>query len=146
MSALIEYSSTATTHFSLAPGTTENLTLAQQRELLSFYAIHSPALYFIPRTHAGAPPPDSIYISNAATIHDYVIYQGRRITPSAFDGNAGSSIIQYDFGGRRFVGEVATILTHIQPIPDGSVMRQHLLAVKWFVQDKDYDTSIWDTL
>lgn len=146
MSALIDYSSTATTHFSLTPGTMENLTLAPQHDLLSFYAIHSPALYFIPCTYAGAPLPDSIYILNAATIHDYVIYQGQRITPSAFDGNAGSSIIQYDFGGWRFVGEVVTILTHIQPIPDGSVMRQYLLAIKWFVRDKEYDTSIWDPL
>lgn len=136
----------ATTHFSLGPYTRQNLTLEQQRQVLTFYESHRPNISFISRTHTGQAPPGSVYISNAARVHNYVIYQGRRITPSAFNGNAGNSLIQYMFNGRRYVGEVANIFTHIQTYSDDSVLMQYFIAVRWLSADDTFDTSIWDPL
>lgn len=51
------------------------------------------------------------------------------------------------FNGRRYVGEVANIFTHIQPYNDDeSVLNQYFLAVRWLSADKEFDTSIWDPL
>ena len=135
--------SSATTQFSLSTGARSHLQLAQQAELIAFYKVHRPDLHLIPRTYPN-PPEGATFISSSVTFHDHVILHGRRITTSSFNGAAGNSIIQYQLNGQRFVGEIASILTHIQPPKNGQPLNEHLLVVKWLVHDPTYDTSPWD--
>ncbi|KII90042.1 hypothetical protein PLICRDRAFT_29188 [Plicaturopsis crispa FD-325 SS-3] len=81
------------------------------------------------------------FVNGRAQFHDHVILDGRRIIPSSSLSKASASIVQADFGGTRYVGQVLEILTHQQAKIEGC---STLLRVRWFRRRGNTDTSAWD--
>ncbi|THH06302.1 hypothetical protein EW145_g4183 [Phellinidium pouzarii] len=76
-----------------------------------------------------------------ADFHTYIIIDGRRITPSTSATKAPNSIIQTEFDGQVYAGQVISVLTHSQFRIAQSTT---LLHVHWFRRLTEVDTSLWD--
>jgi hypothetical protein len=63
------------------------------------------------------PPPRSQRLRRLGTFYDYIILDGRRITPTqrTLRKNAGSSLIKAVIQGQEFCGVVQSFFRHHQP-------------------------------
>ena len=87
------------------------------------------------------PSPTANHFISVAKFFSYMIKDGQRITVSSSAKNAPNSIIQMEFGGQIFVGQVISIIQHRQiGIGHPIVFTQ----VHWFRRSDDVDTDIWD--
>lgn len=127
----------------MSHGTRSYMTPAQQREILDIYAQTHPDLQLMISAEGGLPPGWS-HLHDSVMLHDYVVLDGRRITPSTFNGPAPDSLIQIQYSGRRWVGEIVVLVTHLQPIDNRRTARQHLAGVRWLKPHETMDTSPWD--
>ncbi|GJF00872.1 hypothetical protein PsYK624_171740 [Phanerochaete sordida] len=130
------------TSFAMGPGPRRFLSLDQQQQLIQAYRHAFPAIPLVLSTDPN-PPRNAHYFNSGAIHHEYLVLHGRRITPSRFDGHASNSIIQRNFNGRRYVGEVMVILSHTQPTGPDKTIQLYLLGVRWF-RRASFDTSPWD--
>ncbi|KAH9911971.1 hypothetical protein B0H21DRAFT_714183, partial [Amylocystis lapponica] len=127
--------------FSLDGGTQEVLERTLQLELRQFYEHKYPMIPIVDIT-CPSPPPAAHFLHTTIRKHNHVVLDGRRIRPSRGQGTyAPDSIIQANFAGTRYVGEVFQVLTHFQP---GVGRETHLLHVQWFRRLTGIDTSPWD--
>lgn len=119
------------------------MSLSQQREILGIYAQTHPDLRLMISAE-GDEEQGWSYLNNSVMLHDYIVLDGRRITPSAFDGYAPNSLIQIQYCGQRWVGEIVVLITHLQPVDERRMARQHLAGVRWLKRHETMDTSPWD--
>lgn len=128
----------------MGPSKQAHLPPDQLPVLLDIYKRTLPA-YPIALSTEVAPGNNVSFLVPVVFYHDYMVLQGRRITPSAFNGHSPNSIVQCLFEGKRYAGEVAAIVSHVQTVRNQKdvVLRQHLLAVRWFRRLQDFDASIW---
>jgi hypothetical protein len=134
---------TVNRRFSLGPGVTKAIDRKQLHHLLVFYHTTHPearvldhATYVDDLEHAN-------YLNIHARFHKYMFLQGRKISPSTSLSNACNSIIQVDFDGVLYAGQVFSVVTHHQP----QVEKEEILfEVSWFERLEDADTSHWDPL
>lgn len=80
------------------------------------------------------------FLVSRARSHKYLVLDGRRILPSQSLTKANNSIIQADFDGIRYAGQIIKIFAHEQPEVPG---RSTLVSVRWFKR-VDVDTTKWD--
>ena len=90
-------------------------------------------------------PEDADVLNPQVFFHDYVILHGRRVVCSDFKGYAPDSLVQYQHGDKRWVGEVKYICTHVQPLRGhAKPLRHQFFGVRWFERCEDADLSVWD--
>lgn len=128
--------------FVFGPGTRETLSLEQQAAFLQLYMDQYPTAQIYARTDASAPR-DATFLNSSIMVFTHVTLRGRRITPSRFNGYAPNAIVQANWNGTRYAGEVAFIGTHQQPTRGGT-LKNHLFGIRWFVRDRTFDTGFWD--
>ena len=133
----------------LGCGTTEILSLEDQKLLLQFYQTYLPNDNIIARSQIGEATDNinqtrPIFLNNEATFHKHIFIGGRRVDPSDLRSKASSSIIQLYVNEQWYVGEVTGILSHVQPQSNQLPLRSYLLRVHWFVKCDFVDTRAWD--
>ena len=84
---------------------------------------------------------DLNFITGRAKFASHIVVDGRRILPSNSSSNAPNSIIQMEFNGELYVGQVTDIFTHHQRHVEKSL---NFLRVLWFRRLTTLDTGIWD--
>lgn len=131
---------TVSRRFSLGPDVRRSLTARQEDHLVTFYSNSTPDARVIART-ASTLDDSPNFVSGSARFHSHIILDGRRIIPSTSLHKASASIVQADFSGTRYVGQVTEILTHQQPRVGE---RTTLLNVRWFRRHRKIDTTPWD--
>lgn len=84
----------------------------------------------------------SVYLTDTADIHRYLLFRGKRITPSMDSYAAPNALIQTHVGMNVYVGQVHDIFSHTQKGVDG---RRVLLYVKWFkpLRPGVLDANFW---
>ncbi|KAJ7665810.1 hypothetical protein B0H17DRAFT_1090260 [Mycena rosella] len=95
-------------------------------------------------TRARPAEGNSQMLGSFAETYDYVLLDGRRLTPTTRSkrSSAGSSIIQFQFNGEPYAGEIRVIFRHKQTgVPSSE---DTLLAfVAWMKTPLDDDEFIW---
>ncbi|EMD32048.1 hypothetical protein CERSUDRAFT_77644 [Gelatoporia subvermispora B] len=130
-------------HWALGPAARVMMDPTLQTQLLQYYDERYPQSQIV-STFAQQRQPGETFLNTQVSIHDYLILRGRRITVSKFNGKSPDSLVQANFGGRRYVGEVEGILSHRQLMSETRLPEAYLLQVRWFSKLQDIDTSIWD--
>lgn len=130
----------ANVRFSLGTGTRGYLDREDQDDLLLHYHTCYPDSLVIGR-HEDSELDNPNHLFNLGIIHRNLVLDGRRITPSHSLTHAHNSIVQADFDGIRYVGQLFKIFSHDQP---GVHNRSHLASVRWFKRTDAVDTSPWD--
>ena len=116
------------------------MSTTDQAQILQYYELTFPNADVISRnTESHLAEPN--YIVSRGYIHKHLILDGRHIVPSESLTDAKSSIIQADYNGVRFVGQIVKIISHEQPRISG---REHFASIRWFKRLADFDTSRWD--
>ena len=134
------HSFTVGIRFSLGDATKMSLPLEDQSDLLEYYHNTFPDAAVIACSSDFDLEEPNFLISRGLS-HKHLILDGRHLLPSESLTKAHSSIIQADFDGVRYVGQVVKIFSHDQPdIPNC----QHLVSVHWFKRLEGFDTSHWD--
>lgn len=88
---------------------------------------------------------DLNFVNNLGKIASYAVVDGRRITASRSSMKAPNSIIQMEFDGDVFVGQVTDIFSHRQKGLDaGRDESVHLFRIQWFRPYESINTDIWD--
>ncbi len=128
----------------MGPAIRVELSRAQQSGLIDYYLTKFPALDLVDRASAIHASTSTNFFYNQALVHDHVVINGRKITPSHFNGVAPNSIVQIIVGGVWHVGEVLTIITHRQPRNLQSTLEERVLHVRLFVATQDVETTMWD--
>ncbi|KAK7059313.1 hypothetical protein R3P38DRAFT_2430742, partial [Favolaschia claudopus] len=114
-----------------------------------FYNKDSPRVHFL---LAANPAPNTEPLSDHARTYEWVLLDGRRITPtSRLQGNnpdLGSSIVQARINDTRHVGEIRSIFVHPQSNIDGA-SETILVAVAWMRRSthtplENQPVFIWD--
>lgn len=131
------------TRFTMGPSVQQYMKTFQMELIIEMYRLEHLLLRLIIASPRGVPP-SIVHLHSAANIHEHLILHGRRIIPSTFKGSTPNSIVQAQFNGRRRVGEVKVIISHIQPVPGREAMRKVLLGVQWFKEDVAMDKTPWD--
>ncbi|KZS99348.1 uncharacterized protein LAESUDRAFT_718710, partial [Laetiporus sulphureus 93-53] len=125
----------------LGAGKRQQLSRAQQKMLLQYYSDHYPLVEIVDISTM-SPQQGAVFLTTTVYVHDYLVLDGRRITPSRGVGwKAPNSIIQINLGNTRYVGELRAIITHRQVNIQES---QHLVHVEWFIDLANMDTSAWE--
>lgn len=110
---------------------------------MDYYSTTHPALRLVDRATTSHVDQSTNFLYRRAYLHDYAILNGRKITPSRFNGTAHNSIVQVFINETWYVGEVVTIMTHRQPSHLNAPIEEHLINVRWFVRSTIVDTSLW---
>jgi len=126
--------------FSMGPAVRKDLPPALQNDLLEYYNLTYPTIPIVSRA-AETSSSNTYFIHGSAHVHAHFILDGRRITSSASQTDASSSLIQLDADGVRYVGQIYNIITHRQP---GLNSPHYLLDVRWMRRCLDFDMSPWD--
>ncbi|KAL5489730.1 hypothetical protein ACEPAI_4562 [Sanghuangporus weigelae] len=123
---------------SLGPGIIDFFDRALQKPLLNYYETVYPEAGVCAQTSRSR---GGDHLVTQAEFCSYLIKDGRRITPSKSASKAPNSIIQMEFGGEIFVGQVISIFRHYQPSIGRRIVFLH---VCWFHRSRDVNTDIWD--
>ncbi|KAL5535628.1 hypothetical protein ACEPAF_3722 [Sanghuangporus sanghuang] len=110
-----------------------------QNSLLEYYQNSNPEAAIVSRTARFIKGMNLLNIK--AVFFSYLILQGRHIAPSAKASKAPNSIIQLEFNGELFVGQVINLFTHTQHNIRGPKIFLH---VRWFKPRNDVNTEDWD--
>ncbi|PSR77235.1 hypothetical protein PHLCEN_2v7996 [Hermanssonia centrifuga] len=123
------------------------LSLNNQSNFIQYYKQKYPDIDLLARTNPHAVE-WSNFLNNQVVFHNYVILSGRQIKPSKFDEYAPNSLIQYESSGQKYVGKVAFIASHYQPMNDQDLLREFLFGVRWLKRAsfQEFNTSTWDRL
>ena len=118
-----------------------HLSTTDQAQILWYYEMTFPNADVISHnTESHLAEPN--YIVSHGYIHKHLVLDSHHIVPSESLTNAKSSIIQADYNGVQFVGQIVKIISHEQPRISGC---EHFASICWFKQLADFDTSHWDT-
>jgi hypothetical protein len=131
------------TRFSLGPYVMKTLDRKDLAHLVSFYRSTYPTAHVTDHSTITDDYRNTNFVSNKAKSHSHLILDGRRITPSNSLKSAPNSIIQVQLDGKRYVGQMFSILTHRQP---GVNKDEILLDVRWFKRLENINTTHWDDL
>jgi hypothetical protein len=126
--------------FSLGDAVRTFLSAEDQRNLVEYYQTTYPDACVIPRD-TDTDTADANFLLSRSLTHKHLILDGRRILPSESLSNANSSIIQVDYDGTRYVGQLVKIISHDQP---QVARRHHFASVRWFKRLDNFDTARWD--
>ena len=128
------------TQFSLGDLIKSHLLTPDQAQILQYYQLAFPDANVISHnTESHLTEPN--YIISRGYTHKHLVLDGRCIIPSESLTDARSSIIQADYDGVRFVGQIVKIISHEQP----RISRhQHFASVRWFKRLEGFDISQWD--
>ena len=129
--------------FSLGPHTTQTLTRKDLTHLVSFYSSTYPEARVADHSTATDDFCNTNFVTNKAKRHKYLILDGRRIVPSESVFSAPNAIVQADLNGRRYVGQVFSVLTHKQRQVN---KEETLMDVRWFKRLENVNTAHWDDL
>ena len=131
------------TRFSLGPHTMRTLTRKDLAHLVSFYRSTHPDAQVVDHSTATDDYQNANFVTNKGKSHKHLILDGRRITPSDNLFSAPNAIVQVEFDGKRYVGQVFAVLTHKQRRVD---KEETLMDVRWFKRLEDINTAHWDDL
>ncbi|KAL5520523.1 hypothetical protein ACEPAG_9747 [Sanghuangporus baumii] len=123
---------------SLGEGVTKTLDRELWKALLEFYdEMYPEAKVCSPmdRSRSGN------HLITIAKCFSYLIKDGRRISSSTSAKKAPNSVIQIEFQGQIYIGQVVSIIRHTQLRIGHSILFVH---VKWFWASQEVDTTIWD--
>ncbi|KAL5476588.1 hypothetical protein ACEPAI_3268 [Sanghuangporus weigelae] len=123
---------------SLGAGVIQSLEKELWDPLLEFYDDTFPDAAVCPPTNRSR---HGNHLVTKAKFFSYFIKDGRRVTPSKSAEKAPNSIIQVEFDGRIFVGQVISVIQHLQLRIGRPIVFTH---VRWFRSSQDVDTTIWD--
>ena len=134
---------TVTKRFSLGPGTIKAVDRQLLTQLLKFYHTTHPDARVLDRSTFIHDITNANYINNQGTFRKYMFLNGRKISPSNSLDHAPNSIVQADFDGIRYVGQIFSIITHHQPLVEKD---ETLLVVPWFKRLENAESAHWDQL
>ena len=117
-----------------------HLSTTDQAQILRYYELTFPNADVIScNTESHLVEPN--YIVSHGYIHKHLVLDGWHIIPSESLTNAKSSIIQANYNGVQFLGQIVKIISHEQPWISG---HKHFASIHWFKRLADFDTSCWD--
>jgi len=111
--------------------------------LVTFYNLAYPDAHVLDHSTISDDDQNTNFVTSKAKVHKYLVLDGRRITATESTISAPNSIVQTDFDGTRYVGQVFAILSHRQPRVNKD---ETVLDVRWLCRLGNADTSHWDNL
>jgi hypothetical protein len=100
--------------FSLGDAIRTFLLPKDQCNLVKYYQITYPDACVIPRD-TDTDTTDTNFLLSQSLTHKHLILDGHHILPFESLSNANSSIIQVDYDGTRYIGQLVKIISHNQP-------------------------------
>ncbi|KAG2133009.1 hypothetical protein DEU56DRAFT_914034 [Suillus clintonianus] len=97
--------------FSLGASAFTTLSRQQQDQLIKFYESSYPNAKVVSRA-ASTNANDPNFLNSRARTFTHIVVDGHHILPSSSLNNASSSLVQADIGGRCYVGQVMSIISH----------------------------------
>lgn len=125
--------------FSLGASAFTTLSRQQQDQLMKFYESSYPNAKVVSRA-ASTNAIDPNFLNSHARTFMHIVVDGHRILPSSSLNNASSSLIQADIGGRCYIGQVMSIISHVQRHISREIT---LLEIRWLKEKLDVDMRDW---
>lgn len=126
--------------FSLGDTIRTFLSAEDQHNLVEYYQTTYPNACVIPHD-TDTDAADTNFLLSRLLTHKHLVLDGCRILPSESLSNTGSSIIQVDYNGTQYVGQLVKIISHDQ----SQITHHHYFgSVRWFKCLDGFDTARWD--